>query len=167
MLIILGGLPGTGKTTISKALAKKLPAIHLRIDTIESAIKRSHLQVEDDLLDAGYLVAYDVAVDNLMLGHNVIADSVNSIAITRESWRNVAKRAKVDFIEIEFLCSDNDEHKNRVETRKSDIANLTPPTWQKVQNRHYEPWDLQGLKINTARKSIDACVEEILGYIKK
>ena len=167
MLIILGGLPGTGKTTISKALAKKLPALHLRIDTIESAIKSSHLQYEEDMMDAGYLVAYDVAVDNLMLGHNVIADSVNPISITRDAWRKAAERAKVEFIEVEFLCSDNDEHKNRVETRKSDIKNLVPPTWQKVVDREYEPWDLQGLKINTAGKSVDACVEEILSYIKK
>ena len=41
MLIILGGLPGVGKTTIAKVLSKKLKAVYLRIDSIEEALKRS------------------------------------------------------------------------------------------------------------------------------
>ncbi|MFY9659052.1 MAG: AAA family ATPase [Terriglobales bacterium] len=43
MLIILGGLPGTGKTTIARELARQLRAVHVRIDSIEEAI-----------LDSGY-----------------------------------------------------------------------------------------------------------------
>jgi predicted kinase len=38
MLIIFGGLPATGKTTLSRALARELGAVHVRIDTIEQAI---------------------------------------------------------------------------------------------------------------------------------
>lgn len=39
MLIIFGGLPGVGKTTISKALASELKAVYLRIDTVEQVLK--------------------------------------------------------------------------------------------------------------------------------
>lgn len=35
MLIVMSGLPATGKTTISRALASQINAVHLRIDTIE------------------------------------------------------------------------------------------------------------------------------------
>ena len=35
MLIIFGGLPGTGKTTISKEVAKCLNSVYLRVDTID------------------------------------------------------------------------------------------------------------------------------------
>jgi broad-specificity NMP kinase len=41
MLIVLGGLPGTGKTTVAKALAQKLDAVHLRVDAIEQALRSS------------------------------------------------------------------------------------------------------------------------------
>src|SRR5215475_11042164 len=34
VLIVFGGLPGTGKTTIAKAIAKRYAAVYLRVDTI-------------------------------------------------------------------------------------------------------------------------------------
>lgn len=41
MLIILGGLPGAGKTTIARELALRLGAVHIRIDSIEQATRDS------------------------------------------------------------------------------------------------------------------------------
>jgi predicted kinase len=38
MLIILGGLPGTGKTTIGKALAVRRSATYVRGDAIEHTL---------------------------------------------------------------------------------------------------------------------------------
>ncbi len=164
-LIILGGLPGTGKTTIARLLSEKIGAMHLRIDTIEASIKRSFPNT-NDLKEAGYLIAYDLAKDNLRLGHVVIADSVNPIQITRKAWRNVATESHTDFIEIEFICSDSIEHKNRIETRSSDITGQILPTWEKVQNRDYQSWNLKGLQIDTATSSPESCVDEIIKYLK-
>lgn len=39
MLIVFGGLPGTGKSTIARALARALRATYLRVDVIEQAIR--------------------------------------------------------------------------------------------------------------------------------
>ena len=41
MLIVFGGLPGTGKTTLSRLVAQDLSATWLRIDVIEVAMWRS------------------------------------------------------------------------------------------------------------------------------
>jgi predicted kinase len=43
MLIIFGGLPGTGKSAIAAELAHQSGAMHLRIDSIEQAIRASGL----------------------------------------------------------------------------------------------------------------------------
>jgi len=39
VLVIFGGLPGVGKTTIAQELARQIGAMHVRIDSIEQAIR--------------------------------------------------------------------------------------------------------------------------------
>lgn len=133
MLIIFGGLPGTGKTTLARALARWLGATYLRIDTIEHAMAESKPAGE-----AGYLVGYALAEENLRLGCTVVADSVNPLRITREAWRKAARHAGAGFVEILVVCSDHVEHRRRIETREADImdiAGLPPLTWQDVLAR--------------------------------
>jgi predicted kinase len=164
MLIILGGLPGTGKTTIARELAHQLGAVHVRIDSIEQAIRDSGVVVAS-LDDAGYRVAYAVAEDNLRLGRTVIADSVNPLRVTRGAWIDVAKRAEAVAVEIEVTCSDPQEHRRRVETRTTDIAGLRRPTWPEVIGREYDPWDRERILIDTARGSFEDNVERLRAAI--
>jgi predicted kinase len=149
MLVIFGGLPGTGKSTLALKLAGETGAVYLRIDTIERAL------VDGDEAryfgEQGYHVAYAVAADNLRLGHTVIADSVNPLVITREAWRNVAARAGVAAVEIEVICSDRAEHRRRVETRIAPIS----VTWQEVEARDFEPWTGDHIRIDTASQDIE------------
>lgn len=147
MLIIFGGLPGTGKTTIARAIAEEIGATYVRIDTIEQAL-RSSGAVPGDMGPHGYVVAYAIAEDNLAIGRDVVADSVNPIAITRAAWRDVAARASTSFLEVEVVCSDPSEHRRRVESRG------VPPTWEDVVRRPYEPWDGPGIRIDTSHRSI-------------
>ena len=161
MLVILSGLPGTGKTTIARELAVKLAALHLRIDTIEQALRDTGLTVVDE----GYRVAYALAEDNLRLGLAVVADSVNPLQITRQAWRNVASRAGVPSIDVEIICSDKAEHRCRVESRKPDIAGHQLPAWVDVINREYHSWHQDRLVIDTATDSTQNAVAKILAAL--
>jgi predicted kinase len=154
VLIILAGLPGAGKTTIARALARRLPAVHVRIDSIEQAIRDS-IGLTAPLDDAGYRVGYAMAADNLRAGHVVIADSVNPLGITRDAWIDVARRATARFVEVEIACSDPEEHRRRVETRTSDVTGLRLPTWAEVTGREYHAWDRDRIVIDTATGSVE------------
>ena len=160
MLIIFGGLPGTGKTTIARELARQIGAIHLRIDSIEQAIRDCSPDAVG-LDEAGYRVAYAVAEDNLRLGRTVVADSVNPLQITRDAWLEVGRRAQAIIMEIEVICSDSREHRARVETRESDIFGLRLPSWEQVISREYHPWDRKHIVIDTANRSLEKNIKTL------
>ena len=152
VFIIFGGLPATGKTTLARELARQLGAVYLRIDTIEQAIDPTDVM---SVGEAGYRVGYAVAEDNLRLGRIVVADSVNPLRITRDAWRNAAKRSGVVFIEILVVCSDQAEHRHRVETRQTDTAGGSLVTWQDVLTREFESWDQKHVVIDTAGHTVE------------
>jgi predicted kinase len=158
MLIIFGGLPGTGKSTLAQRLAAEQQALYLRIDTIEQSLRDAAVWSDGP---AGYMVAYNLAVDNLRLGLSVVADSVNPLEVTRRAWRNAAEQANVSFIEIEVVCSDKAEHRRRVETRTGDIPGHTPPSWHQVVAREYEPWPEAHVVIDTATLSPSQSIDHL------
>ena len=131
--------------------------MHLRIDTIEQAMRNAGQTVGGP---EGYLVARNVARENLRLGLPVIVDAVNPIAYTRELWRNVAAETAARLVEFEVVCSDAAEHRRRVETRSVDVDGLRLPTWQEVLDREYEPWGT-ATTLDTAYRTVDQCVAAI------
>ncbi|MDO9345812.1 AAA family ATPase [Pseudomonas pergaminensis] len=149
MLIVFSGLPGTGKTTIARELARQTGAVYLRIDMIEQAIRKAGV-LAGDVGASGYGVANALALSNLQVGHTVVADCVNPVRESREAWKAVAAAAKVVLLDILVTCSDQEEHQRRVETRTGDIPGLIPPTWQSVLAHEYEAWESVPLEIDTA-----------------
>lgn len=160
MLIIFGGLPGTGKSTIAKALAAKNSFTYVRVDEIENALSL-HSEPKRKVGAESYHVAFAISLSNLLLGNTVVADSVNAVRESREGWRQVAERAGVKLLEVECVCSDVAEHRRRVETRLTDVTGWTLPTWNDVISREYEVWTTAPLVIDTARVSSDEGVRTI------
>jgi predicted kinase len=151
-LIVFGGLPGTGKTTLARSLALELGATYLRIDDIEEALRSSGLSNEE-IGVSGYLVSYALAESNLRLGSDVVADSVNALLVTRNAWRGAAEKATARLIEVEVICSDKVEHRSRVESRTGDIQCLRLPSWQEVTELTYDDWDRAHVVVDTAHCS--------------
>jgi predicted kinase len=159
-LIVFGGLPGSGKSSIARELARQTGAFWLRIDSIEQAIRESGI-VEGSLDDAGYRAAYAVADDNLRLGRDVIGDSVNGWPETRNAWQGAGARSGAEVIEVEIICSDREEHRRRVETRSSEVPGLILPDWEAVISRDYQPWRRDHMTIDTAGCSVEDCVRRV------
>jgi predicted kinase len=164
-LIAFGGLPGTGKTVIAREVVREVNAVYVRIDSIEQAIHASGV-LHKTIDDAGYRVAYVIAEDNLRMGRTVVTDCVNPIQITRDAWIGVANRAQAKTVEVEIVCSDPQQHRQRVENRVSDIPGLKLPSWDEVISREYEPWPRKHIVIDTAHRTVSYNVNELLQLLR-
>lgn len=140
-LIILAGLPGTGKTTLGRKLSRRLNYFYLRIDCIEApfALRNSKAGQYGE----GYEALINLAYENLILDHNVIIDTVNPLHISRKMFSQLAERTKAETIQFEIKTKNSFIHRSRVENRTSDIDSLNVPTWSDVIKREYEEWDTE------------------------
>jgi predicted kinase len=164
LLIVFGGLPATGKTTIARELTRRLAATYLRIDMIEQRLRDHGLAVGPN----GYVIANALAAENLLIGRTVIADCVNPVAASRNGWRETADRCRARLVEIELVCSDAAAHRRRVESRPTDaISGHKQPTWDDVAKRDYEPWDRDHLVLDTAADTIDRLAARAEAYIRE
>jgi predicted kinase len=140
VLVVFAGLPGTGKTTLARLVAARLRAALIRVDAIEASVVRCGL-AEPPVGVIGYLVAHEVATSCLRVGTPVVVDAVNPVPEARAGWPALAANEAVPLRVVEVTVPDTAEHRRRVESRRSDLAGLTVPTWEQVTSNGYRPWD--------------------------
>ncbi|MEU1193506.1 AAA family ATPase [Streptomyces sp. NPDC005859] len=165
MLVVLGGLPASGKTTLARLLAARTGAVHLRVDTIEQALVRSGL-TRHPVGPAGYVVGYALAEEHLRQGLTVLAESVNPLGVTRDAWRDCAVRAGVRCVEVEVVCSDADEHRERARARTVDVPGLPLPGWEQITGREYEVWARDRVVVDTAGRTPEDSAAALLAVMR-
>jgi predicted kinase len=160
VLVVIGGLPATGKSTIAVAVARTTAIPYIRVDRIEQAIV-AWSPLSHPVGPVGYAVAHHLALEQLLLGLDVVVECVNPVALTRDAWASTATAGGAGLLEVEVSCSDRAEHRRRVESRASDVDGLVKPTWAEVVDRVYEPWSRTPLRLDTATTSVEVAAEQV------
>lgn len=164
-LIVLAGLPGAGKSTLAHRLAVELPAVWLRVDTVEAALLKAGIPRSFETGLAAYVAVADLAREHLANGHDVVIDAVNGVLPARRMWRELGSEFGTEPFVVEVRCSDRVEHRRRVESRASATPPLPPPTWEEVEDREYLPWTEPVLVVDTVRP-LEETVRTILASVR-
>lgn len=164
MLTVFAGLPGTGKTTLSQVLARRLRASYIRVDAIESPLVAGGIVAgQSGLGIAGYVVANRMAESCLRAGLDVVVDAVNPVEAARAGWRALAADLGSALLFVEVVCSDLDRHRRQVQDRVTDLDGWSVPDWQAVLDLDYEPFQGPRLVIDNLGGR-EQSVDTILGH---
>jgi predicted kinase len=164
-LVILSGLPGTGKTTIAEHVARLLGATLLSKDEIEAALWRTRVPAETSGW-AAYELMGTLARVQLGLRRSVVLDSVATYERIRSRWRELAYVHGARLRVIETHCSDERLHRTRLEERIRNIPDWPELTWDKVLEVRcrYEPWSEPRLRVDTSH-SLATVLDAVTAYV--
>lgn len=142
MLIVISGLPGIGKTTVAAALASRIGATHLSVDTVEDALLGAGFEAGWTTGVAAYEAVRAAAEQNLSLGHTVVVDAVNDTDAARQTWRDAANAGGSGLRFVLLRPPPPEEHQRRLSGRTRALLHLQEPTWEQIVERAqtYEEW---------------------------
>lgn len=93
MLIMITGLPGSGKTTFAKALADSLNAVHLNTDIIRDSLGRRG-KYDETSKSMIYAKMLKQTESYLHRGEDVVVDATFYKATLRKPYKKLAKKYK-------------------------------------------------------------------------
>jgi hypothetical protein len=135
MLVAIGGLSGTGKSVVARALAPGVMpqpgAVVLRTDVL----RKQHFQVKEtdrlpasayrpDITERIYEALVQGAGRVLSQGHSAVVDAVFADASERAAIGDAARKLNVGFAGL-FLVADLATRLNRVDRREHDASDAT------------------------------------------
>ena len=163
MLIIVCGLPGTGKTFVAKAISEKLDAALLRTDVIRKDVagKPAHSKEERDSI---YKIMFLMAEKRLKIGANCVLDATFNKKDLRAQIREIAQKNNTGFVIVECVCSENIV-KERMDARTGDESDADFNVYLE-EKRSFEPIEGDHIIVDTA-KDINENMEMILKEFRK
>ena len=167
MLVVISGLPATGKSAVARALAERLHAVHLSVDPVEDAMLGAGLERGWATGVAAYEAVRVMAEENLSLGAVVVVDAVNDSEESRETWRAAARTTAVPVSFMLLTVSDAAEHRRRLDGRARGFRNVVEPTWDQVRAgaAAYAPWTGDYEDVDATRP-LGAVVDDVLARLR-
>jgi hypothetical protein len=161
LIVLVCGLPGVGKTTLSKEIAPLIDAIHLSTDKIRKQLIQKptyHKQERELIYDVFILIAKYLHI----AGKNCILDATfNKEKSRKDVQRKLALPSDQVFI-VECVCPE-DLVISRIESRKNDWSDADINIYHKMKEI-YEPVRGKHITADTSKpaKMIARVVSKII-----
>jgi predicted kinase len=152
-IIAFTGLPGTGKSTLAEGLATETGVPAFAGDWLLGALQPHGVLTGLDR--PGFLAMYydllsTLIKRQLMVGQSAIVDCLVNQEIA-ERWEELATEYGGRLRIVECVCSDEGEHRRRLEGRRRGI-----PGWHEVGWDHVERMRSEYPRLDRSRLTADA-----------
>lgn len=185
-LIFFVGVAGTGKTTVAKKLAARMPVVFLDRDTVggrfvEALLMEEGLDKDDrdsefykkNLRHLEYSTTADVCIENLKLGQNVFMVSPFTQELKDPKWLEqlLASAGKtladVDVKIVVVTLTDPEKQRKRIEARKATRDEWKLEHWEEYwKNLKFIPeikWNIDPTSILIYENNDELTEEKIRG----
>lgn len=165
-VIVLRGVPGTGKTALAETIGQRLAIPVFALDWVLGVLRPFDVLTRDNSAAIGYGMIEMLAERQLRLGQSAILDTPAHTVEVVEGWQACAARYQATLYVVETVCSDVALHRQRVEGRRRSIPGWHEITWEHVERmrERLEPWSGKHLRVDAVEPLADN-IAAVLAYI--
>jgi predicted kinase len=167
VLIVFGGVPGSGKSTVAEHVGDRLGVPVFALDWLLGALTPFGMRHHPDLMGIGNELLTTLAYRELCAGRSAILDTTSEDPTDRARWASLATAAGAAFIPVVCVCTDEALHRGRVERRTRGIPGWADAgDWANTSARLKTfPFWPGALQVDTVRP-LDECLTTVLDEIQ-
>jgi hypothetical protein len=166
VLIMMSGLPGSGKSYLGRRLAEELPAVVIESDSVRKVLFSPPTYSADESAMVHH-VCQEVMRRLLRQGVRVIFDATNLVEFQREIIYGLARHSGAGLLIVQTMAPE-DVVRERLERRKQEQESLSDADWrvyrrmatrqQRIRHSH--------LCIDTS-KDLDEAVRKVVHAVRR
>ena len=163
VLVVVFGLPGTGKTTLARNLSDSLKARHLNTDMLRTTLGKRDRYTEAEKAEI-YQILLEQAEAYLKEGRDLVVDGTFSRTSYRNAMRQLAIRTGATLKWIQVKASE-EVVQERVGVKRP-FSQADFEVYQKIRDA-FEPLEENALEIWTDRQAQEESLEQMLQYLSE
>ncbi|MBL7669502.1 MAG: AAA family ATPase [Bdellovibrionaceae bacterium] len=161
-LILVRGLGGTGKTTLSSSLSRTLQFPVLNRDDVKESVRDLNFDLKMQS-EIGYQTINTLSRVQLKNGISVILDANARFHSMQSFYENLALETGSSLYVITCICSDETEWKRRIDER----GKTHPVTFEETKSMLIDPFELANhICIDSATTSTEQATRNVLEWMR-